>query len=329
MKSTFRKYFRSVISPGEFEKFCAFIRQEKNTENILNLMETEWNNQPDNQDAVSANPLLYQKIQLAILQDENTVAVKILKLYAFAMRVAAVLAIGLLFTGVWFFTQQNSFSDSGFLQTVSIPLGAQTQLQLPDGSSVWLNSGSTLTYSDDFSKKRQVELKGEAFFDVVKSKAPFKVNTSSGVVEVLGTAFNVQAYNDDEFSVTLERGIVNVTNNGQKQRLMLKPGEQVCLEQNKLVKNTVNTELFTSWKDGKLIFSREPFPAMIKRLERWYNVEIEHSGYDFGDLWFSGTVEGETLTEVMDMICKAAPVVYSYNSKNRKVKIEVKEERTK
>jgi len=271
-------------------------------------METEWNKQPDNQDTVSSNPLLYQKIQLAILQDENTVAVKRLKLYAFATRVAAVLAIGLLFTGVWFFTQQNSFSDSGFLQTVSIPLGAQTQLQLPDGSSVWLNSGSTLTYSDDFSKKRQVELKGEAFFDIVKSKAPFKVNTSSGVVE---------------------GGIVNVTDNGQKQRLMLNPGEQVCLEQDKLVKNTVNTELFTSWKDGKLIFSREPFPAMIKRLERWFNIEIEHPGYDFGSLWFSGTVEGETLTEVMDMICKAAPVVYSYNSKDRKVKIEVKEERTK
>ncbi len=325
MKSVFKKYLQSVISPEEFEKFCTFINHEKNNENILKLMETEWSNQFDIDQAVPANPLLFQKIQLAILQDESTIATRKLKLYAIATRIAAVLVIGLLFTGIWIYMQKNSSLDNLSTQTVSIPLGAQTQLHLPDGSLVWLNSGSTLTYSDDFSKKRRVELKGEAFFDVVKSKTPFKVNTSSGTIEVLGTAFNVLAYDDDEFSVTLERGIVNVTDHDQTQRVTLNPGEQACLEQNKLVKNTVNTELFTSWKDGKLIFSREPFPAMIKRLERWYNVQIEHANYNFDGLWFSGTIEGETLTEVMDMICKAAPVVYSCNSKTRKVIIEAKE----
>ncbi len=325
MKNVFKKYFRSVISPDEFEKFCTYISQEENTEDVLEMMDTEWNKQVNDQ-LLPANSLLFQKIKSAILQDEAASANRKLKIYTVVMRVAAVFIIGLLFSGLWLYLQNNSVNNNISPQTVSIPYGATTQFQLPDGSAVWLNSGSVLTYSGNFSKQRKVELKGEAFFDVTKSKTPFRVNTSDGTIEVLGTAFNVQAYSNDELTVTLVRGIVNVTSHGQKQKIMLKPGEQVRLEQNRLVKNKVNTELFTSWKEGKLIFSREPFPDMIKRLERWFNVEIEHAGYDFDEVWFSGTIEGETLTEVMDMICKAAPVRYSYNSKDRKIKIEPKNE---
>ena len=326
MKSIVNKYFQSVISPDEFETFYTFIKQERNTESILKLMKKEWDHQLDNDSVgnVLPNPLLFQTIKSAILQDENSIATRKLKLYMVAVRIAAVLLIGMLVTGILVFMQKDLAIGNISTQTVSIPFGAQTQLRLPDGTFVWLNSGSTLTYSDNFSKKRQVELKGEAFFDVVKGKSPFMVNTPWGTVEVLGTAFNVHVYENDEFSVTLERGIVNVSDNGEKQKIMMNPGEQVRLVQNKLVKSTVNTVLFTSWKDGKLIFAREPFPAMIQRLERWFNVEIEHVGYDFEGLWFSGTIEGETLTEVMDMICKAAPVRYSYDTKARKVKIETK-----
>lgn len=329
MKSVFKKYFQSVISPDEFEKFSIFINQEKNNEFVWELMKTEWENQQNEIQSISANPTLYQKIQLAILHNESTIANKKLKLYALGLKIAAVLIIGLFLTVSLFFMNRDSDESYISYQTVSIPFGAKTQFHLPDGSLVWLNSGSTLNYSNDFSKHRQVELKGEAFFDVVKNKCPFLVKTTVGEIEVLGTAFNVLAYSDDEFTVTLERGLVNVTDFIQKNKVLIKPGEQIQMAQNILVKNTVNTELFTSWKDGKLIFSREPFPSLIKRLERWFNVEIEHTSSTFDGLWFSGTIEGETLTEVMDMICKAAPVEYSYNSKIRKINLKQIEKQNK
>ncbi len=323
MKDVIRKYFQSVISPEEFDRFCSYISQEKNTENVLKEMKAEWNKQSGNDQSVRANPLLFQKIKFTILQEENARTTRKLRRYAFAFRVAAMLTIGVLLTGIWIYMQKD-FQPEETRQTVSIPYGAQTQLHLPDGSSVWLNSGSTLSYSGNFIKERRVELKGEAFFEVVKSNIPFSVSTFSGEVEVLGTSFNVQDYGESDFLVTLEQGSVKVADRARKQIVLLAPGEQARMEQSILVINKVHTELFTSWKDGKLIFSREPFPNMIKRLERWFNVDIEHPGYDFGNLWFSGTVESETLTEVMEMICKAAPVKYSHNSKSRKVTIEIK-----
>jgi ferric-dicitrate binding protein FerR (iron transport regulator) len=194
-------------------------------------------------------------------------------------------------------------------------------MQLPDGSQVWLNSGSTLKFSNDFLKNRDVELEGEAFFDVVKTKVPFQIHTDYGVVKVLGTAFNVDAYPDEGFSATLERGVIEFLSNNEEKKI-LKPGDQVRVVGNDITLEKVDTQIFTSWRDGRLIFTREPFPAMIKKLERWYNVNIQYSASDFEGLWFSGTVEGESITEVMEMVCKSAPVKYTYNSRTRTIQIK-------
>ena len=102
---------------------------------------------------------------------------------------------------------------------------------------------------------------------------------------------------------------------------MMEPGDQVELVNNNLVKSKVETRLFTSWKDGEMIFKREPFPNLMKRLERWFNVKVEYSKDDFKGLWYSGTIGSETITEVMDMVGKAAPVRFTFDSKTRVIKV--------
>jgi transmembrane sensor len=326
MERLFKKYIHSVLTPGEFSEIADVMGQDKYTDSVLRWMKSRWNHFADDPDAVKSNPLLWQKIQKIIFAGENVRLQRKLKLYTAAFRVAAIVIFGLLLAGAWFYYHTEKVNKEVFFQTVNTPFGARTQFNLPDGSAVWLNSGSTLTYSANFSKQRQVELQGEAFFDVVKAKAPFVVNTVYGHVSVLGTAFNVQVYPDEEFAVTLERGSVSYTGKEEEQKQVLIPGEQLRIRNGKFVKRRVDPHLFTSWKDGKLVFQREPFPAMIGQLERWYNVKITYSADDFYNLWFTGTVSDETLTEVLEMVCKAAPVNYSYNSQGRIVRITVRKE---
>ena len=97
----------------------------------------------------------------------------------------------------------------------------------------------------------------------------------------------------------------------------LQPGEQVVKTTTGFLVKQVETKYYTSWKDGKLLFNREPFPSFIKKLERWYNVKIEYSDPELDKLWYTGTIEMETISEVMEMISKSAPVTYSFNNKTR------------
>ena len=322
MKDIFKKYLYSKITPEEFEQFSDFVMKEENTEVIYSMMDQELDiplqniNEPNNQKSV-----VFQRVIQEILEGEAKSALRKLKIYSAGLRVAAILVVGLIFSSIWFYMQSGKGTGLEQKQTVSIPYGAKTKLTMPDGSTVWLNSGSTLSYADNFLKKREVELKGEAFFDVKKSKIPFEVNTSFGKIRVLGTTFNVLAYPESSFVTTLVHGSVQIDRESNKQRQILEPGQQAELIGGNLVKSEVETELFTSWKDGKMILKREPFPYFMKRLERWFNVKIEYVPNDFKDLWYSGTIESETITEVMEMIGKAAPVHFTFDSKTRVIKV--------
>lgn len=322
MKDIFKKYLHSKIAPEEFEQFSDFVMKEENTKVIYELMNPEWDlSLNNNEDPKVQKSQIFQRIIQQILQDDATSALRKVKIYTIGLQIAAILVIGLIFSSVWFYMQSKKTTGFEQLQTVSIPYGAKTKLSMPDGSTVWLNSGSTLSYYNDFSKKREVELKGEAFFEVQKNNIPFEVITNFGKIRVLGTGFNVLAYPESGFVTTLVHGSVQIENKRSTQCQMLEPGQQLELVGDNLIKSNVETELFTSWKDGKMIFKREPFAGLMIRLERWFNVKIEYSPDDFKDLWYSGTIENETITEVMDMIGIAAPVQFTYNSQTRVIKV--------
>ncbi|RIJ48134.1 DUF4974 domain-containing protein [Maribellus luteus] len=183
--------------------------------------------------------------------------------------------------------QETSYSE------VTVPLGQMSQIQLPDGSVVWLNSGSVFKYPTSFDqKKREVFIDGEAFMEVAHNpKKPFVVNAPSFAVEVLGTSFNVDAYATDSYSsVTLVEGKVLLHANQEKQSQILVPGQRASIRNGKIDKLTeVDTEFYTSWKDEKIVFRQESLEEIARKMERWYNVEIQFKDESLKKLEFSGT----------------------------------------
>jgi len=145
-------------------------------------------------------------------------------------------------------------------------------------------------------------------------------------VEVQGTSFDVKAFANEGFQATLVEGSVKVKGKNNNNEVTLQPGQQANISGNVINVGDVETELFTSWKDGKLIFRDEQLPSVAKRLERWYNVKIELSGDKrLTEIRYNGTLEMESFSEVLQLLKVTAPIDYFYNEKNRTIKITYKQ----
>lgn len=194
---------------------------------------------------------------------------------------------------------------------VTAATGSIIRYELPDHSVVWLNSGTTLRYPAAFNReKRNVELKGEAYFEIQADKEhPFYVNTSNGLsVYVYGTKFNVTAYEDDNYIETvLETGKVNVITPNQE-TIVLVPGEQLLYDKQsqKSTKNKVDVYGKVAWKDGKLIFRNASLEEIFKRLERHFNVDIQFDNKVGKDYKYRATFRTETLSQILDYLAKSA-----------------------
>jgi transmembrane sensor len=184
---------------------------------------------------------------------------------------------------------------------LTTPRGGQYQLVLSDGTKVWLNAASSLKFPAVFTgKERNVELIGEAYFEVAKNKnMPFKVSTGKLNIEVLGTHFNVSAYQDDDaIKTTLLEGSVKLTTANNK--ALLKPGEQATLGQQQHINiQSINTDEAVAWKNGYFVFNNENIQCIMKKISRWYDVEVVYSGkVDEND--FGGTVSRfDSVNEVL------------------------------
>ncbi|OQP64030.1 hypothetical protein A3860_21675 [Niastella vici] len=165
--------------------------------------------------------------------------------------------------------------------TISTPRGGQYQLVLPDGSKVWLNATSSLKFPVAFTgNTRTVELTGEGYFEVAKNATkPFFVKVNDVEIKVLGTHFNIMAYNEEEaIKTTLLEGSVNVTTQSTKQSAILKPGEQVSVSQSSQLSQPipVQTEEVVSWTNGKFYFNNADIKVIMRQIARWYDVEVEY-----------------------------------------------------
>lgn len=164
--------------------------------------------------------------------------------------------------------------------TLRTPRGGQFKIMLADGTRVWLNAGSSLKYPTVFgSTERQVELNGEAFFEVAKDAVkPFRVKVNDKQVDVLGTSFNIMAY-DDEAAVntTLVQGAVKVTGNGHSRQL--EPGQQASLPLGGgLHVAAVDVDEVVAWKNGLFIFQDTDLKTVMRQLARWYDIEVAYEG---------------------------------------------------
>lgn len=207
-------------------------------------------------------------------------------------------------------------SDKYLVNTLNNPRGSKPiTLVLSDGSKVWLNSESSLRYPVAFgAAERQVEITGEAYFEVAKKAQPFKVAVAGkGVVEVLGTHFNINSYQDETYTkVTLLEGSVKVylQTNGAAEAIAIKPGQQALYlsDQQKQtaiqVKNDIDLSAVVAWKNGFFNFDNADLKSVLRQLSRWYNVDVVYQG-NIPKRVFGGEMQRDlNLSEVLKILEK-------------------------
>ena len=202
------------------------------------------------------------------------------------------------------YESNGNVADPDALNTLSTARGETYQLRLPDGSLVYLNAASSLTYSASLMQngKRMVKLIGEAYFEVAKDKLhPFMVSTNNQTVEVLGTHFNISSYADDELEkTTLLEGSVKVSASGNAR--ILKPGQQAKLYSGKIQVSETDTDLAVAWKNNEFVMESEHIENIMKMIERWYNVEVVYVGEKTNQR-FSGKVSRfDKLSKVLEVV---------------------------
>lgn len=190
--------------------------------------------------------------------------------------------------------------------TVTTPKGGQYRVILPDGTHVWLNAASSLRYPIRFKgATRQVELTGEGYFEVsAHESAPFVVASTNQIVRVTGTHFNINAYPEEQsVQTTLLEGKVTVVSNDAKSSVSLKPGEQALLEREKLSVKAVDTEQAIDWKNGDFIFENEDIRSIMRRVARWYDVDIIYeNGYQPNTGFFGQVSRSKNISEVLQVL---------------------------
>lgn len=201
--------------------------------------------------------------------------------------------------------------------TISTPRGGQYQLMLADGSRVWLNAASSLRFPASFvGKERKVELMGEVYFEVAKNAAmPFKVKVHGMEVEVLGTHFNINSYdNESMVRTTLLEGSIKI--NKDDKSSLLKPGQQAQMNEAGEIKiiSNVDVEEAIAWKEGKFQFDKADIHAIMRQLARWYDVEVEYKGNVSSH--FGGTISRDVnLSQVLNMLHLTGEVNFKIEGK--------------
>lgn len=233
---------------------------------------------------------------------------------------------------------KNSTLKELVYHTLKVPYGKRFNVVFSDGSKAYLNSGSVIKYPVKFiqNKKREVFLEGEAYFDVTENKNDLFVVNSNGIkVEVYGTKFNFRNYSEDFNSdIVLVEGSVGIKNSEISKQTILKPGFKGSVDKENLSITTtkVNTKVYTSWIDGEVIFRKETFSQILKKLERLYNVTIIDNREEASNEFFNASidVENEDIGKVLNYFNKIYNIEYQIfdnkiiikktklNSRNRK-----------
>ncbi|MBI3139129.1 MAG: FecR domain-containing protein [Sphingobacteriales bacterium] len=213
-------------------------------------------------------------------------------------------------------------NDEAFYNTIRTPRGGQYQVTLSDGTKVWLNAASSIRFPVLFSgAERKVEITGEAYFEVAKNvNRPFKVRASSSEIEVLGTHFNVNAYDDEAtIKTTLLEGMVKVSvpaNAEKGTTRFLKPGQQsgVTKAGDISVLNNADTEEAVAWKNGRFQFRSADLKSILRQISRWYDVDVIYKGNV--NLHFSGQLtRNEYVSSVFEKLALTGEVHFKIDGK--------------
>lgn len=243
------------------------------------------------------------------------------KLFAYRLvrtfsRVAATLFLPILLAGGLTIGYLLQSPDATIEQPVSsvihAPMGSRVSFSLPDGTKGWLNSGSSLTYYIPFNKNRNVVLTGEAWFDVTPDQQhPFEINAGHSKLKVLGTSFNVSAYQDAPYiEVVLLQGKVEFYKNNQSEKISMLPSQKLFCSNGKVEMTTTDPSKYEAWTEGKLVFRGDNMAEVARRIERWYNVKVILADKDLETYSFRATFEDDSLEEVMRLLSLTSPIDY-------------------
>lgn len=239
-----------------------------------------------------------------------------------AMKIAAIIAITLI--GTYTYNKYNPKEELLAMQKITVPAGQRINLELSDGTVIWLNSRSTIQYPASFTgKNRTVQLNGEAYFEVAhNTQKPFIVETTKGNVEVLGTKFNLEAYADNNSFVTsLMEGSVKVTS-GTKE-LLIKPDEMAILEHGQLRATPIEDYNVYRWKEGLICFKNETFVNIMTKFETCYGVTIKIENEKVQNLRYTGKFrQSDGISYALRVLQKDVKFTFERNEDNQIIYIK-------
>jgi len=308
---------------AELEELKALIAENTSSGFSYDIIDKIWDAKFSGADA-EVSPVLWDKIESKTGENKNRRHF----ISAGAWTVAASLIICITAALLYWSggDKRNTPGQHSNLNQVTTQLNSKSRLALPDGTQVWLNGSSKLTYSNGtFGKNdRAVTLTGEAFFDVVKNNSlPFIINTGPVTITVKGTAFNVKAYPGEEtIETTLVRGLVEITTlEDPDRKILLKPNEKITIPVNQRAidsgseRSSDSTEALyairkfkaaedapaeIAWINTQLVFDNEPLARLAPKMESWYRVKIHFVDETLKSKRFSGVIEQETLRETLE-----------------------------
>lgn len=311
---TIKKFFSKSCSENDLRNLFLWFNSAKGHDEIHQALDADWRSLEDDHTIQVDSVKILTNIKNGIKSH------KVFSLKSNINRLLPYAAVLLVIIGLasLFYYNQNFINrpDSKNLSysSVIVENGQKSKIILPDSSIVWLNSGTTISYNNDFAmENRDIHLTGQAFFDVIKNeKVPLLVRCDDLVVKVLGTKFDVNAYPENKkISVVLESGSVQLLNERVKSfNYTLKPGEIADFETEgkRVVSRNADTEKYTSWRNGVLIFKNDPMKMVIEKLERWYNLEIEVNDPEVYQSIFTGKIKNESFEQIIKLIEFSCPV---------------------
>jgi len=284
-------------SAEEKEEFYNHLGNNKREEELFYEVKSLWlriSMQNTSVDVDSDFDNLWQKIKQEKKKTTFTIGRTI---FRYAALVILILGIGGL-AGYFISQKSIKYSESG-LQKYTAMLGSVSIMEFPDGTKVWLNSESELTFQEDHkNKQRRAELKGEAYFEVAHlDDFPFVVKVGNLVVKDLGTTFNIKAYPGDNYIETsLVEGKADISTLAGNKIVELSPGESAMyhLDKNKMELRSVADNVLSAWRDGKFVIRDQRLEDIFKELSRWYGIKFQFENNELRDYRFTGNIKKST-----------------------------------